>query len=75
MLARQYAPSVRIDLYDLEGAMTALRNASLERPDRAREYAGASAALACLDGHDLRDQSEFIQLMDRLLDDVDSSLQ
>ena len=74
MLARQYAPSVRIDLYDLEGAMTALRNASIDRPDRAREYAGASAALACLDGHDLRDQSEFMQLMDRLLDDSNENI-
>ena len=69
MLARQYTPSVRIDLYDLEGAMNALRNASIDRPDRAREYAGAGAALACLDGHDLRDQSEFMQLLERVIDD------
>lgn len=60
-LCRFYEPSVRIDLYDLEGALTALRELAVREPGLARECRGAMAALEAFDGRSLRDQSEFMQ--------------
>ena len=69
MLSKFFAPSIKVDLYDLEGAVTALRHAKEETEDAGFQARcdGAIAALAVLNGRDLRDQSDFMRVFTRFV--------
>ena len=69
MLSKFFAASIKVDLYDLEGAVTALRHAKGETEDVGfqAQCDGAIAALAVLNGRDLRDQSDFMRVFTRFV--------
>lgn len=67
MLCRSYS-GARLDSADVLGAINVLRE-RVDRRERAEFHAGAAAALSIIISHDLRDQSEFIDVLDSLYND------
>lgn len=64
MLSKIYY-GVRLDLVDVEGCVHVMKE-RVARDQRAEFHRGVAAALEMISTYDMREQSEFVRLLDQL---------